>query len=379
MGCIVHLLAGGSNTSQISFYRDWTYSKMSSSISNKSNGKGKKGNLRGPSIAAAVAYSAKQGFPLGQNRSRRVQNSELVATVAGSVAFASVAYPLNPGLAGTFPWLSEIAGQWQQYRFHKLCFRYVTRTATSTVGSVVLSPDYNPNDPPPTTEAQASNTQDAVEDVTWKDLVCKLDPSAMFPFGPRKQIRRSLVAADESVYDAGTMFLCTLEETGTSAIGKLWVDYDVELFVPQNSPNTDTLPLICSCFNSAGDQTFVTATPATVLLATEQYNPLGIVNATSVFTPLAGVYKVTAQAGTTDSAAELVTCSLEILKNSVSAALAQFALTFPAGGYFPIQVSGVLALNGTDTVTVRGFMQGAAGTLKMIPGTKSTWIRFELV
>jgi len=170
--------------------------------------------------SAVVAKGQKQSFPAKfANRSRRIVNSELVSSVLGSVSFDATSYPINPGLSSTFPWLSTQATSWQQYRFRRLRFRYVTRTATSEKGSVILSPEYNPNDPPPTTEAQASNTQDACEDVCWNNIECELSPQAMYPSGPRKLVRSTNIVGDKNLYDSGTLYFCTVEEDSADAIG----------------------------------------------------------------------------------------------------------------------------------------------------------------
>ena len=98
-----------------------------------------------PIEAAAVSYSNRQSFPnKGSNKSRRITSSELVGSIVGSTTFnSSQKFSINPGLAASFPWLAPIAAQWQQYCFHKLQYRYVTRSSTASTGSIYLSPDYN--------------------------------------------------------------------------------------------------------------------------------------------------------------------------------------------------------------------------------------------
>jgi hypothetical protein len=325
--------------------------------------------LNSPIEAAAVAYANKQNFPNRAIKSRRIKNSELVATVLGSVSYdASQRFYLNPGLGNSFPWLSVIAAQWQQYRFHSLRFRYVTRSSTSTVGSIILSPDYNPKETPPTTEQQASNTQDAVEDVVWKELCCHLDPSAMFPFGPRKQIRRTLVAGDISIYDAARLFVCTTGQTDASAIGKLWVDYDVELFVPQNSPNSDSSPSVTSMFTIDGAQTLTTATPTVADVSESIYDPLGIGEpASGTFTPPAGVYWISGFATFSDSAPELFQVDCELLKNGSpirTQAINAYGNNLTTGNeLISLPFSDIVACSGSDTIELEVTATGAAGTL----------------
>jgi hypothetical protein len=323
---------------------------------------------------APVAVSNEQRFPLkaiGARRSHRFTNSELVANVNGSTAFTAIRFPVNPGLPGSFPWLFQEAQRWEQYRFHNLVFRYITRTSTGTVGSIILSPDYNVRDPPPLLEVQATDTQDAVEDSCWKQICCRLDPSAMFPVGPRKFIRPGNVAGDTNLYDAANFYMCSTGMINADAVGKLWVDYDIEFFVPQNSPLESTAPLALSVYGKTAAQAFASTVLTTVLWDPLTFDPLSIGNpVTGVFTPLAGTYWIYAEVTFSDSAAETFSASFELLKNGASfvpRANADWIVTNPAGGTISGSVSGVASFNGVDTFSIVALLAGAAGTLTMTP------------
>ena len=95
-----------------------------------------------------------------------IAHRELIATINHSVNFSTISFNLNPGLSSTFPWLAPMAAQWEQYRFKKLLFNYVTRTSTTTVGSILLAPDYDASDAAPTSEVNMASYQDCVEDVS---------------------------------------------------------------------------------------------------------------------------------------------------------------------------------------------------------------------
>jgi hypothetical protein len=330
---------------------------------------------------APVAVSNEQRFPLkaiGARRSHRFTNSELVANVNGSTAFTAIRFPVNPGLPGSFPWLFQEAQRWEQYRFHNLVFRYITRTSTGTVGSIILSPDYNVRDPPPTLEVQATDTQDAVEDACWKQICCRLDPSAMFPVGPRKFIRPGNVAGDTNLYDAANFYMCSAGMIGGDAVGKLWVDYDIEFFVPQNSPLESTAPLATSYGGKTTAQTITTGIPTVVLFDALTSDPLSIGNPVSgVFTPLAGTYWIYVELTFGDTAAETLFASFELTKNGASLvprANADWQVTNPANGLISGSVSGIASFNGVDTFSVIALMAGA-GTLTM-PAT-SGYITFR--
>jgi hypothetical protein len=205
-------------------------------------------SVRDTNVAQSAAVAYARGFgqqdPLIErvpgSDSVRIRKRELVTSIATPAAAQSAfniaaTLALNPGIPATFPWLSTQAAGWEQYKFRKLRFDYYTRTATSTVGSIMLVPDYDASDPAPTSEQQAMDYKDAKEEAPWVvEFCCDLTPSALHPSG-KKYIRQGAVAnTDIKTYDAGTFYVCTTDATTASQNwGKLFVEYDVELSVSQ--------------------------------------------------------------------------------------------------------------------------------------------------
>jgi len=304
-------------------------------------------------------------------RGERIVHRELISSISGVTGSTPTVskFAVNPGLAGTFPWLSDIAKKWDQYRFHRLQFEYVTRSSTSSVGSVILAPDYDASDPTPTTEAQITAYEDAVEDAVWRDITCVLRPDSMFPIGPRKFVRSTAVAGDVKTFDVANFFVAVLEQADTNQIGKLWVNYDCEFFVPQNSPSDGTQPNGSSLYAHHAAQTYATGVAEPNEYEVKVFDGLNIgTPATGVFTPPAGVYRIWANQTFSDSAAEANSIILEIMKNG--AALSQplksqvaLNLALGAANRQEVSVHGILAMNGTDTFQIQGTITGAAGTL----------------
>nr|UJQ92637.1 MAG: putative capsid protein [Narnaviridae sp.] len=351
---------------------------------NKSKNKEKKknGNVRKEyaQIAAPVAYSQKQEFPNRERMtSRRIRNSEFISTIVGSTTFdASQKFVINPGLVASFPWLSVLAAEWQQYRIHRLCFRYVTRTSTSSVGSVILSPDYNVVDSPPSSEQIASNTQDAVEDVCWRSITCHLDVAAMFPLGPRKQIRIGNISGDYTTYDAGRLFVCVTGQSSAADIGKLWVDYDVELFVPQSSPGqVVSSGSQLSLFTLSADVNNITnATLTTMAFNTALTNSLSIVNSSGVFTPPSGNYVLSLcmTVGTGASVANYI-ITAGIYKNGVlDSSIIDLYMVLTAAATTKVNPSaiGYISVNGTDTVELK-FTPSFGTAVNLLTETRVLW------
>lgn len=247
---------------------------------------------------APVAIAEVQKFPskLGR-RSWRFRGSELISSIRGKVLFTATRFEINPGIAHTFPWLSGEAEKWEHYRFHYLNFRYVPRCATTTPGSVLISPDYNVRDAAPVTEQQAADTYGAVESTPWSSFSCPLDPSAMFPFGPRKLLRSARVAGDMNLYDSGNLYVSVLGALNDDeSWGKLWVDYEVEFFVPQNSPEDLFAATMTTVLQRVTPQSGILPGFSTTLgLGGFLQNPFGATlgsNSTTLGLP-AGVYCVT--------------------------------------------------------------------------------------
>jgi len=209
------------------------------------------------SVAAAYASGQIGRAPvIKQSRDNcRVVHRELIASITGSTNFTvPQQFALNPGIAATFPWLSAMAQCWQKYKFHKLRFCAYTRTGSNVPGSLMLVPDYDAADAAPATEQVASSYEDVAEDAPWKDICATLSPKAMS--GPEHHFTRTTALAvnlDIKTYDVGNLFVCTVDGTAVNW-SKLWVEYDVEFFVPQLPPGGEISPL-GGTFTGANTQT----------------------------------------------------------------------------------------------------------------------------
>lgn len=340
----------------------------------KSVPKGKKKSSRKmknfSSSSAPVAISTRTVSTRANTRQLkngvRVENTELIeGSISGSTVWAlQKTYALNPGLAATFPWLSIMAAQYQEYRFRRLEFEWVAFAPTSTQGDVILSPDYNAADQPPLTEVDAVDHVGSITDSCWKKFSCRLNPADMHALSDKKYLRPCAVAGDIKTFDVGKFYVSTNNEVGSSPIGKLFVHYDVELMTPLNGPSTFTLPVYTSQFINVGSQTFTTVTRANVLYPTSLYDPLNFYNGYSsgTFKPPAGVYRIRACMSAFEGHAETFEAVLYFRKNSAAVGpQTDLLVTSPLDGIFPICVEGIIAFNGSDTFDVSCTMTFAVG------------------
>lgn len=328
---------------------------------NKSNN----GSRKVASVATAIQKRNTGPKVLTQTKmSRRVVHSELVATISGDAGFGVNAYPCNPGMASTFPWLSSQADGYEQYHFHKLVFEFVTRTSTTTTGSVILAPDYDPTDALPASEAQVTSYMDAVENVPWTDISCALNVSSMFPMGPRKFVRTSNVAGDLKVYDVANLFVCPVTTSITSAIGKLWVHYDVELFIPQTINSAPSAEKTSIAINDT-IQTLATGVAESVEFFDETIvDTLNLVESNR-FIPPKGAYEAFFRVDVNDSSAEALSVVLSLEEDGVAVTeyTSKTSGTVVVDGGLSCTLNAYIIGDGVKSYKVMVTATGAAGTL----------------
>jgi len=141
-----------------------------------------------------------------------------------------------------FPWLSQIAPQYESYKFKKLRFRYQGTTSTGASGSVYLAVEYDASDPSPTSKTQIANWQETKFCSPW-EVMTHVSTQNNLNKRSSYYVRNGTLPANSDIklYDVG--YLCVVQSNvmpaaNTSAsVGEVWVDYEVELRTPQlNAP-----------------------------------------------------------------------------------------------------------------------------------------------
>ena len=177
-----------------------------------------------------------------------VSHREFISDVTNgsTVNFNLSAFPINPGIGLTFPWLAQIAASYDQYRFLGLVFEFKSAYSDGTsgpLGSVIMSTEYDSLDANYADKLKMENAQYTTTGKPTQDLVhpVECDPRVM-PLNVMN-IRNGPVGANDDLrfYDLGKFQLATQGQIpSTGVIGELWVSYEVALFKPQISP----LPLV---------------------------------------------------------------------------------------------------------------------------------------
>jgi hypothetical protein len=105
-----------------------------------------------------------------------VAHRELVLDTTADTSFTPIQVVCNPGIASSFPWLSKVAGAYEQYKFKKLVFEYVPQCPTTSDGSAGLYFDYDATDGLTTSVADFSSMYGSVITKIWADELLKVNP-----------------------------------------------------------------------------------------------------------------------------------------------------------------------------------------------------------
>lgn len=170
-----------------------------------------------------------------------VTHKEFLGTISGSQAFENVGFSINPGLATTFPWLSQIAANYEEYDFQQLVFCYTSllsdSTASGSVGQIIMTTNYNAGQQIyQTTNAMLNNIGTTcgrpIDTPMLHGVECDDEKNVQ----DSHFVRTGAVPQGQDVktYDLGTFQIATegMPEQGQLQ-GQLWVSYQVVLRKPR--------------------------------------------------------------------------------------------------------------------------------------------------
>jgi len=166
-----------------------------------------------------------------------VSHREYLGDIMGTTAFNNTAYPLNPGMQATFPWLSSIADNYQEYKFHGIIFEFrplITDFVTGGApGVVVMATNYNADLPVYTTKQIMENSEYAVSVKPTNALIHGVECSPTQTDPSIKYVRTGALATGQDLknYDWGSFQFAT-QSNPIQNLGELWVSYTVEFYKP---------------------------------------------------------------------------------------------------------------------------------------------------
>jgi len=148
---------------------------------------------------------------------------------------------LNPGLSTGFPWLSQVAGAFQQYKLNGAMFEFrsgcgdAVSSGNSSLGEVIISTQYNVLNTAFTNKQQMLNEEFSISAKPSKDIVHPIECDQGQTPVDKLYVRSGAAASgsDLRLYDLGTTVIATQGQQAAGAnLGELWITYEVLLFKP---------------------------------------------------------------------------------------------------------------------------------------------------
>lgn len=205
--------------------------------------------------------------------------------VNGSTKLNTSTFRLNPGETSTFPWLSQLSKNYQQYRIEGMCFHYKSMSgnalnSTNTgLGSVILCTQYDVTNPVPDSKAEMENMEFAQsikpsESITHF-IECAKSQSTLSELYVNEN--PDDITGDPRFYDFGKFTIGTQGMQATNVnLGELWVSYQIRLFKPQlyDALGRDVQVWNFGSGDSAGEGSWSNGNPFTLLnLARPELHP----------------------------------------------------------------------------------------------------------
>jgi hypothetical protein len=174
----------------------------------------------------------------------RIKHREFVRDVSSSIAFSLFTLAVNPGVQDTFPWLSEIANNFDCWVPHGIIFEYRTTSGESiastntALGCVTMATCYDVYDPNFSNKQQMEAYEFSTSTVPSKGVLHPLEcapDSGVLNCRYVRQAASATPTGSALFYDLGTFQCATSGAQNANVIGELWVTYDIEFRRPRLS------------------------------------------------------------------------------------------------------------------------------------------------
>jgi len=176
----------------------------------------------------------------------RISHHEYLADVNSATLFTLSKYPINPGVAATFPWLSTVASAFQEYELNGLVFFFKATSANAlnstntALGQIVGATQYNPYATDPPNKIAMLGLSSAADGKPSESNIYPVECKADMVLLRSKLIRDGDVKDDLAKYDHGNFYLAAVGSQATAVVGELHIVYDLTLKKPRLSSSPGT-------------------------------------------------------------------------------------------------------------------------------------------
>jgi len=183
----------------------------------------------------------------GENQSVTVTHREYLQDVYGpdNAAFSNEKLAINPGLMQNFPWLSQIAANYEEYEFKQLVFEFhstvdpsATNNSSGSTGTIIMATNYNPDAPRFTTKEVMMQYHGACNGRVTEDLVSGVEADPSLNAGSAVKYTRSTTPVGQSLkdFDLGSFQWALVNippAFENQQVGEMWCYYTVVLSKPR--------------------------------------------------------------------------------------------------------------------------------------------------
>jgi len=194
------------------------------------------------------------------DRKTLIRKREFVGTVTSpGSAFTTTPFLVNP-TTPLFPWLSELAPSFEQFRIHGMIVDFVSTSATAVsstntaLGSVIIATQYNTLAPAFASQQQMENYEFCTSCAPSCSMIHPLECAPGLTTIPELYVDINY-GGDIRFGALGVVVVATVGQQAASVVGELWVSYDIELLKPKVLSGTPTGGFAYSLFTnrSSGD------------------------------------------------------------------------------------------------------------------------------
>ena len=186
---------------------------------------------------------------------------------ASTANFQNQSFDINPGLSQVFPWLSQIAANFEEYQFQQLVFQYQptimenTSSSSGQTGSLILATNYNPSQPAFEDKEKMMQYHGGQSDRITAESIHGVECDPAKTDNPRRYVRTAPVVLGQDLknFDVGKFQAATANlpsAYGNQQLGEIWVYYTVKLSIPKlGTQRGDLIQQDIWCSDSSGGAT----------------------------------------------------------------------------------------------------------------------------
>jgi DNA-directed RNA polymerase subunit H (RpoH/RPB5) len=183
-------------------------------------------------IARAPKMNGGRGF--------RVVHREWLQQIVSVQNFTGAGrYIVQPGLTDNFPWLGQLAANFENYNVNRIRYVYRNRSSTNSAFTIYMASQYDVSDAEFKSIEEIMNYTGAKEEVCWRDFTFDVKPQK------GKLMKKYMVRTDTlptgldpTAYDCALFTICGVGSgTAGTLLGELMVEYDITFTNPKMNPS----------------------------------------------------------------------------------------------------------------------------------------------